>query len=191
MLGEMIARIRREKNMTKSELSRLTEINIGHLTHIEKGERNPSHKALKLICKAFNIPYQQLMYTYDKKLTEEQLAYKMPSHISYNCIPLLQSIDSISDFIECPAYRPGVSFAIRVTDDSMNQSFDKNSIAYIELNSPLINNDIGLFQYRNQIFLRRYMQTRGFIYLKADNDKYENIQITPDDNFYIIGKVIR
>lgn len=74
MLGNMIARIRREKHMTKQEISGLTNINIGHLTHIEKGNRNPSHKALKLICKAFNIPYQPLMYMYDKTLNDEQKA---------------------------------------------------------------------------------------------------------------------
>ena len=59
MIGDMIAKVRKEKNMTKTELAKLTDINIGHLTHIEKGERNPSHKTLKSICKALDIPYQQ------------------------------------------------------------------------------------------------------------------------------------
>ena len=72
MIGDMIGKIRKEKGMTKTELAKLTGINIGHLTHIEKGERNPSHKALKSICSSLNIPYQQLLYTYDKQLTEEQ-----------------------------------------------------------------------------------------------------------------------
>ena len=70
MIGDMIAKVRKEKGMTKTELAKLTGINIGHLTHIEKGERNPSHKALKNICKALDVPYQQLMYTYDKLLGE-------------------------------------------------------------------------------------------------------------------------
>ena len=38
MIGDMIAKARKEKKVTKTELSRLTDINIGHLTHIEKGE---------------------------------------------------------------------------------------------------------------------------------------------------------
>ena len=44
MIGDMIGKIRKEKGMTKTELAKLTGINIGHLTHIEKGERNPSIK---------------------------------------------------------------------------------------------------------------------------------------------------
>ena len=55
MIGDMIAKIRKEKGITKTELARRTGINIGHLTHIEKGERNPSQNALKNICKALNI----------------------------------------------------------------------------------------------------------------------------------------
>ena len=74
MIGDMIAKVRKEKGITKTELARITGINIGHLTHIEKGERNPSHKALKNICKALDIPYQQLMYTYDKELNEDQIS---------------------------------------------------------------------------------------------------------------------
>ena len=40
MIGDMIAKVRKEKGITKTELARITGINIGHLTHIEKGERN-------------------------------------------------------------------------------------------------------------------------------------------------------
>jgi len=42
MIGDMIAKARKEKGMSKTELARLTDINIGHLTHIEKGERKES-----------------------------------------------------------------------------------------------------------------------------------------------------
>ena len=49
MIGSMLAKARKAKGMTKTELAKLTDINIGHLTHIEKGERNPSHKALRNI----------------------------------------------------------------------------------------------------------------------------------------------
>lgn len=39
MIGSMIAKAREEKGLTKLELANLTGINIGHLTHIEKGEK--------------------------------------------------------------------------------------------------------------------------------------------------------
>ena len=40
MIGNMISIIRKQKGITKTKLSELTGINVGHLTHIEKGERN-------------------------------------------------------------------------------------------------------------------------------------------------------
>ena len=35
MIGNMIAMIRKEKGITKTDLAKITGINIGHLTHIE------------------------------------------------------------------------------------------------------------------------------------------------------------
>ena len=84
MIGDMLTRARIEKNVQKSELSRRTNINIGHIAHIEKEERNPSHRALKTICRALEIPYQPFMYMYDKVFTEEQKANHMPEHITYD-----------------------------------------------------------------------------------------------------------
>ena len=55
MLGSLIAKIREDRNMSKTDLAKMTGINVGHLTHIEKGERNPSQKALKSICDALNV----------------------------------------------------------------------------------------------------------------------------------------
>ncbi len=69
MIGDLLAKIRKDKKISKTDLAKVTNINIGHLTHIEKGERNPSHKALKTLSIALDVPYQPLMYTYDKELT--------------------------------------------------------------------------------------------------------------------------
>ena len=113
MIGDMIAKVRKEKGITKTELAKLTDINIGHLTHIEKGERNPSHKALKNICKALDIPYQQLMYTYDKTVSEEQEQYNFIDHISYNKVI---AIDKIGGFINCPSSVPSSCVAIRIPE---------------------------------------------------------------------------
>ena len=73
MLGSLIAYIREKKGLSKTNISDSTGINVGHLTHIEKGERNPSSKALRDLCKALEIPYQPISYTYDKTLTEDQV----------------------------------------------------------------------------------------------------------------------
>ena len=187
MIGGMLAKARKAKGMTKTELARLTDINIGHLTHIEKGERNPSHKALKNICKALDIPYQQLMYTYDKTINEEQESYNVVKHISYDKILAVNSIDS---FIDCPSDLPSAAIALKIPDDSMNKSYEKGSYIFIEFNSPLNSKDYGLFNYNDQILIRRFYDKRGKITLKAENPECKDIQVSNTDSFYIIGKVL-
>lgn len=187
MIGGMLAKARKAKGMTKTELARLTDINIGHLTHIEKGERNPSHKALKNICKALDIPYQQLMYTYDKTINEEQESYNVVKHISYDKI---LAVDNINSFIDCPSDMPSAAIALKMPDDSMNKSFEKGSYIFIEFNSPLNSKDYGLFNYNDEILIRRFYDKRGKITLKAENPECKDIQVSNNDTFYIIGKVL-
>ena len=187
MIGDMIAKVRKEKEMTKTELAKITGINIGHLTHIEKGERNPSHKALKNICKALDIPYQQLMYTYDKELNEDQETYDFIKHSSYDKVP---AIDKITGFIDCPSNVPSASFALKLNDNCMEPSLTKGSYLFIELNPILNNKDIGVFSLNKKILIRKFYSKKGNIILKADNKEYEDIKVTDSDNFFIIGKVI-
>ena len=186
MIGDMIAKVRKEKGMSKTQLAKLTDINIGHLTHIEKGERNPSHKALKNICKALDIPYQQLMYTYDKTINEEQESYNVVEHISYNKV---LAIDSISGFIDCPSSIPSSAIAVKLNDEAMKPTFNKDSYVFVEFNSPLENKNIGLFSYNDKVIVRRFITKKGCIILRADNTEFEDINVSEKDTLYIIGKV--
>ena len=176
MIGDMLAKARKDKGMTKTDLAKVTDINIGHLTHIEKGERNPSHKALKVICKALNIPYQPLMFTYDKEVTEEQATYNPINYISYNKV---LAVDKIDSFIDCPPKVPSACIAV------------KGSYVFVELNSPLSSKEYGIFELNGTIMIRKFMPKKGSIILKADNKSVEEIKVSEEDNFCIIGKIYK
>ena len=187
MIGDMIAKIRKEKGMTKTELARRTGINIGHLTHIEKGERNPSHKALKNICRALDIPYQQLMYTYDKQVSEEQESYGFINHIAYNKV---LAVSNMQDFIDCPSTMPSASLAVKMSDNSMEPKLKKGEFAFIEFNSLLDNKEVGVFDINGKVLIRRFVIRRGKVVLKPDNKEAQEIEVKDSDKFYIIGKVL-
>lgn len=186
MLGSMISKIRKEKNMTKVELAKKTNINIGHLTHIEKSERNPSHKALKSITKALNVPYHPLSHLYDIEMTDEYKRCKMINHLSYNKI---LAFDSYPKFIDCPTCASNSSIALKIQDNSMEPTFSKGEYGYLELNTPISNKDIGLFQYNNKLIVRRFIIRKDKLVLRADNKNFEDINLFEDDNFTIIGKL--
>lgn len=187
MLGSMISKIRKDKNITKVELAKKTKINIGHITHIEKGERNPSHKALKKICEALKVPYQNLMHMYDKVMTEDEIRYKLLDHVSYNKVV---AVDSIDNFIECPYTVPNASMAFKITDDSMEPKLKEGSYAFLELNAPLINRDFGLFKYNDEFLVRRFIIRQDKLILRPENKNYPEIDLSEDDDFTIIGRVI-
>ena len=187
MIGDMISKIREDKKISKTTLAQSTNINVGHLTHIEKGERNPSHKALKSLCEALDVPYQPLMYTYDKKLTSEQIEYNVIDHIKYDSIPML---DNISGFAKCPKEINSASICLKVKDDTMSPKFEKDSYVFVEFNSPLNNKDIGLFEYQNEIIIRKFIVRKNDLVLRAEQDGIQDIILLPSDNFYIIGKVL-
>lgn len=187
MIGDMLTRARIEKNVQKSELSRRTNINIGHIAHIEKEERNPSHRALKTICRALEIPYQPFMYMYDKVFTEEQKTNQMPEHISYDRVLAVSSLDS---FISCPVDLPSASLAIKIEDNSMEPRLEKGVYAFVEFNTPLENKDIGIIEYNGKILIRRYVIRKNSLVLRADNKDFSDIELTEKDEYNLIGKVI-
>lgn len=186
MIGNMISKIRREKGITKTELANQTDINIGHLTHIEKGERNPSHKALKSICSALNIPYQQLLYTYDKTLSEEQEEYGYINHITYNKVPALSKID---DYINCPADFSNASFAYKVPDSAMAPLIKEGTYAFVEINGLIDNRAIGLFKLNDEYLIRRLLYKNDKFVLRADSKDFKDITVNSKDLFQIIGRV--
>jgi len=184
----MLTKIRKERGMTKTELAALTGINIGHLTHIEKGERNPSHKALRNLCKALGVPYQQLMYTYDKSVSEEQANYGLVNYIPYNKVI---AVDEAKKLIDCPANVHSASIAIKVKDTAMKNTFPKDSYVFVEFNSPLNSKDFGVFSYNNEILIRKFTIKKDVITLKADNPEFKDIIVNYNDAFYIIGKIVK
>ena len=72
----------------------------------------------------------------------------------------------------------------------MEPTLEKNSYAFLEFNSLLNNKDIGLFSVNKKTIIRRFYSKKGKITLKADNKEFEDIVISPEDSFFIIGKFL-
>lgn len=187
MIAELLYKIRNDKKITQAEVCKKTGIDMGHISHIEKGKRNPSIKAIKSICMALNTPYQPIMYAYDIHLTDEQINYKAINHIAYNKVPVFESMSS---FITCPSNIPNASIALKITDTSMHPILKLNSHAFIAFNIPLNHRDIGVFSYNNEIIIRRFLIRKNYLALRAENKEIKDIILSKDDNFIIIGKIV-
>ena len=187
MIGDMIAKARKDKNMTKTQLAKLIKVDIGHITHIEKGERVPSHRLLKSICKALDVPYQTFMFMYDKATYDEQDYYKIFRHMSYNKV---LAFDGMADFIDCPTTASGDAFAVKMPDSSMEPKIKKGDYLFVEINSPLSSGDIALVKIRGQIYIRKFSVRTTTLILRSLNKDYKSIYFNEYDEFTIIGKVV-
>jgi phage repressor protein C with HTH and peptisase S24 domain len=127
------------------------------------------------------------MYTYDKKISESQESYGSIKHISYNKII---AIDKINNFIDCPANMPSASICLKVPDNSMEPRFKNESYVFVEFNSLLENNDVGLFSLNGNVLIRKFQSKKEKIILKPINKNFEDILVNQSDDFYIIGKIL-
>lgn len=187
MLGYLLSKIRTDRKMSKTRLSELTNINIGHLSHIEKGERVPSHKALREISEALDIPYKNLMHAYDHDLTDDQIKYGAANHVLYNKIPIF---GSLLGFTKCDFDTSNADFAIFINDESMSPKFALGSFVLVEQNAPLSNRDYGVFMYNDKILIRRFIIRKNDLVLRAEDPNISDIILVNSDNFYIIGKIL-
>lgn len=187
MIGEILAKIRKQKNILSADVCKKTKLDMGHFSHIETEKRNPSLTAFKNICSAIDTPFMPLMNIFDYNLTEEQRNYDVINHLEYNMIP---AFDSISSYIECPGSIPNASIALKMMDTSMEPLIKKNSYVYIALNIPLSHRDIGIFSYNGNIFIRRFQIKKNNLVLKSENNEYFDIKLKKDDSFTILGKVV-
>ena len=187
MIGSLIAKIRKDLKISKTDISKNIGVDIGHLTHIEKEERNPSHKTLKAICDNLNVPYTPLMQTYDFELTEDQKRYDVVNHIKYDSIPVFNTFNGFS---KCPAEYRNATFVLKNYSSDMNPKIKPNDYMFIQCNCPLSNRDIGLFEYENKLLCRKFIIRKTDVVLRAEDDSIEDIVLTKDSNFYIIGKVL-
>lgn len=187
MLGKLLAKIREDKKLSKALLANMADIDSGHLSHIEKGDRTPSHKSLKKLCDSLEIPYQPIMYTYDKKVSKSQLDYNIMDKICYNKIVAVDNVDCL---VDCPANMRSATLAVRVSDNSMEPILPSGSYAFVELNTPIEHKDIGLFEYKNKCFIRKFIIRKDCIILRALKEGFDDIRINNNETFFILGKIL-
>ena len=187
MLAHLLTKIRKDNHRSKFFVAKESNLDPGYISHVESQERVPSHNALKKICNALDVPYQQIMYTYDKAISEELVENDFLNLVPYHSIV---AIDTFDNLINCPAKFGSSSFAVRLSDDSMEPKFLRGSYAFVEQNSPILPKEVGLFYFNGEFFIRRLLVTTSSYLLKPDNSNFKTLRISKKDEFYAIGKII-
>lgn len=91
-----------------------------------------------------------------------------------------------------------LKLCIQTIDDSLEPHFKNGEILYVVENKPFINKKIYVVEVGTETYIKKvYKHSNGFTLVSLNNDVdkdgkllYPDIEVTDDDEFYIIGRVI-
>lgn len=186
MIGKVIRQERLNRKISSTDLAKAVNINVGFLTHIEKGERNPSRTVLAKICKELGLSYDFMLSLMQNSLSDESSEYDVTKYTPTKKVLYVENVS----LIECPKLSDAVSFVTRMPDNSMEPLITKNTPVHVKYTSFIQNGDICIVVFNTQTLIRKFLVTSDGIKLCPENSKYKEILIKDNDALDIIGKII-
>lgn len=187
MIGKVIREERMKRKITSKAFAETIGIDNGFLTHIEKGERNPSRTVLNKICKELDLSYDFMLSLLQNSLSDISADYDVTNYTPTNKVLYAENIS----LIDCPKLSDSVSFVTRMPDNSMEPSIEKDSLLHIKYTSFINSGDICIVVLNGKTLIRSFKSTKENIKLIPINSSYETIEIKPNtDSLDIIGKII-
>lgn len=98
--------------------------------------------------------------------------------------------DDSVPYEEYATHNAACDCALRISGDSMEPEIPNGSIVLIQQCQTLAPGDIGAFFYNGQDYCKRLMEKDGKQYLESLNPRYAPIEINPELEIYVHGKVV-
>ena len=194
-IGVKIRKLRKDKNISQEELANKIDISTQALYNYETEKRQIPIDILSKIAKYFEVPIENF---FNDSFNE----FNSISNKKMKKIPILSNvsagkgryaIDEVNDWIELPlSLAKNADFATFVEGDSMEpkiHNFDLVLVKYLEY---LENGDIGIFYLNENVYCKKFSANpieKKYI-LKSINKTYTPIEVTENDEFRIVGKVV-
>ena len=81
-------------------------------------------------------------------------------------------------------------FVIPIKGDSMEPDYHDGDLVFIQTSVDLNNGVIGVFNYNGDAYIKQLVIDKEQAYLHSLNPAYEDMPITPETDFRIIGEVV-
>ena len=186
MIGKVIRQERLNRKISSTDFAKAVDINVGFLTHIEKGERNPSRTVLAKICKELDLSYDFMLSLLQNSLSDTSSIYDVTKYTPTNKVLYAENIS----LMECPKLSDAVSFVTRMPDDSLEPLILRNSLLHVKYTSFIENGDICIAVFNNETLVREFYASNSKIELRSKNKNFDTIFIEKEDTLNIIGKII-
>lgn len=196
-IGHRIKERREQLQMTQEELAK----KIGYkskttITKIENGTNDIVQSKVCDFAKALNTTPAYLMGW-------EDLEQPIPKSNGYPTVripvlgdvaagvPILAQQDIIGyEDIPADMAKTGEYFGLKIKGDSMEPKIHDNDIVIVKSMSDAENNDIVIAMINNEATCKRLHKYSNSVVLTAINSDYKPIEVAPDENIQILGKVV-
>ena len=184
------------------------------LSHYFTGKRKPDHKRLKILADALKVPVGYFYGEYDispdgklfkvngEVIGEDFIAIKMVNarvsagggSVEFNYIndESGERYAFRRDWIKRVATSPKNLFLTKVIGDSMYDKLKEGDIILVDTGRKEIqSNKIYVVRSNDEVFVKILNKLpSGKIKVRSYNENYPEFEVSPEDNFEVIGKVI-
>ena len=213
-LGLFLKKARENAKLTTHDVSKLTSISPTDINYLENGKRmriNPLHLIELSNIYKINVLklYEMIGYIDKKSVSDYEKSNVTIKEIrddirekkeKMKVIPLYSSVSAGTgaipeglpvDFISIPLSNSDNLRAAYVKGDSMTPTLpDRSIVIFDPFTENFKDNDIGIFYYNGEMFIKRFYTKRSIIVLSSDNPHYTPIVIDEKDEFKICGKYV-
>ena len=195
-IGKKIAKLRKEKNLTQTELAKLLKLTKQTIIKYEAEKTPIPIEVLTKISLYFNFPIEAFFSDkYKEKIKNETNLKSIPiiPIVYSDMTDNLDNIPFVIDWYEFPiSLAKNADYATIQDNDSMEPKIYEDDLILIERMDKLENGNIGLFKLNEKVICKRFYKNliTGEILLKSDNLTVDPIKITKKDSFKIIGKIV-
>lgn len=107
-------------------------------------------------------------------------------------VPILAQQDIVGyEDIPADMAKTGEYFGLKIKGDSMEPKIHDNDIVIVKSMSDAENNDIVIAMINNEATCKRlHKYSNSVVVLTAINSDYKPIEVTPDEDIQILGKVV-
>lgn len=177
------------------------KVDKNHISQYINGKAEPRQDKLSILAMALDVDEAWLIgFDVPMKKTSEP---PIPQSNGYPTVripvlgdvaagvPILAQQDIIGyEDIPADMAKTGEYFGLKIKGDSMEPKIHDNDIVIVKSMSNAENNDIVIAMINNEATCKRLHKYSNSIVLTAINSDYKPIEVTPDENIYILGKVV-
>lgn len=191
--GKRIKKLRMERKISQTELGKQLGVTKGAVYRWERGTLSPSTTLLVKMAELFGVDVGYLVSDTNETLPINTHK-STPIFSALSCGTGTYVDEEPEEIIKLPSVMipDGIpTFANVAEGDSMEPRIHHGDTLVFQQTDYLPSGEVGSFSLNDQYYckrLRKFQNGKCFLY--SDNSEYPPIEIKPEDDFRVIGKLI-